>query len=231
MVTGAGELSVVATSLKVAVLVYEFLEIACKFADAPEDSRAFLRLFIQVETDFQYAVRLREDNLAQLQQQYSLQEKWIRDVLVSTLDEMNNFGRFVQNFDDVRLPSFAERARFLLRNHKSLAVRAESLHGAHNRLLTCINGLHTLTMQIQVRDKLLGEAKGMVLSPCNNTSSILKARQAPAFRGRASRRAPGSDDEDNDEDCEKLSSAIKVLEANATGNVFAEPPPGYGEQS
>lgn len=183
-----------------------------------------------METDFQYAVRLREDNLAQLQRQYSLQEKWIRDVLVSTLEEMNDFGRFVQNFDDVRLPTFSERAKYLLRNHKSLAVRAESLHGAHNRLLTSINGLHTLTMQIQVRDKLMGEAKGMALSPCNNTPSILKARQTPAFRGRASRRAPGSDDEDNDDDCEKLSSAVKVPEATATGNSFAEPPPGYGEQ-
>ncbi|KAG6367446.1 hypothetical protein INS49_001635 [Diaporthe citri] len=148
MVTGAEELSVVAASLKVALFVCEFLEIACKFADTPEDSRAFLRLLIQVETDFQYAVRLREDNLAQLQRRYNLQEKWIRDVLVSTLEEMNDFGRFVQNFDDVHLPSFAERARLLLRNHKSLVVRAESLHGAHNGLLTCINGLHTLTMQI-----------------------------------------------------------------------------------
>lgn len=182
-----------------------------------------------METDFQYAVRLREDNLAQLQKQYKLQEKWIRDVLLSTVEEMNDFGRFVQTFDDMRLPSFAERARYLLRNHKSLAVRAESLHGAHNRLLTCINGLHTLTMQIQVRDQLLGQAKGMVLSPCNNTPSILKARQAPAFRGRASRRAPGSDDEDNDDGCEKLSPAAEVLEA--TENALAESPPGHGAMS
>lgn len=181
-----------------------------------------------METDFQYAVRLREDNLAQLQRQYNLQEKWIRDVLVSTLEEMNDFAKFVQNFDDVRLPSFAERARFLLRNHKSLAVRAESLHGAHNRLLTCINGLHTLTMQIQVRDKLLGEAKEMVLSPYSSTPSIIKTRQMPSFRGRASRRAPGSDDEDTDDDCEKLSPAAEAPEA--AGNTFAEPPPVYGEQ-
>lgn len=192
-------------------------------------STAFLRLLVQVETDFQYAVRLREDNLIQLQQQYSLQEKWIRGVLVSTLQEMNDFGKFVQNFDDVRLPTFADRIKFLLRNHKSLTVRAESLHGAHNRLLTCINGLHTITIQIQVQGKLPGETKGMVLSPCSNTPSVLKARQARSLRGRASRRAPGSDDEDNDDDDEAVSSAVKVLEA--TGNPFSEPPPGYGEQN
>lgn len=181
-----------------------------------------------METDFQYAVRLREENLSELQRHYSFQEKWIRNVLVETLKEMNDFGNFVQDFDDVRLPTFADRAKYLLRNHKSLTVRAESLHGAHNRLLTCINGLHTITVQIQVRDKLLGETKGMVLSPGSDTPSILKARQARSFRGRASRRAPGSDDEDDDDDCEVLSPACKVPEA--AGNPFAGPPPGYGEQ-
>lgn len=190
---------------------------------------AFLRLLLQVETDFQYAVKLREENLSQLQRQYSLQEKWIRDVLVATLQEMNDFGRFVQKFDDVNLPTFTERAKFLLRNHKSLTVRAESLHGAHNRLLACINGLHTITVQIQVRDALLGETKGMILSPCSNTPSILKARQSRAFRGRASRRAPESDDEDDDDDCEVLSPACK--EPEAAGNPFSESPPGYGEQN
>lgn len=252
MPTGA-ELGILVTSLKVAVVVYDFLEIAGKFSDAPEDSRgmryhygstnvsphplwllinnlaAFLRLLLQVETDFQYAVRLREENLGQLQRQYSLQEKWIRDVLVATLQEMNDFGRFVQKFDDVNLPTFTERAKFLLRNHKSLTVRAESLHGAHNRLLACINGLHTITVQIQVRDALLGETKGMILSPCSNTPSVLKARQSRAFRGRASRRAPESDDEDDDDDCEMLSPACK--EPEAAGNPFSESPPGHGEQN
>lgn len=192
------------------------------------DSTAFFRLLLQVETDFQYAVRLREENLSELQRQYSLQEKWFRNVLVATLEEMNDFGRFVQDFDDVRLPTFADRAKYLLRNQKSLTVRAESLHGAHSRLLTCINGLHTITAQIQVRDKLLGETKGMILSPCSDTQSVLKARQARSFRGRASRRAPGSDDEDEDDDCQVLSPACKVPEA--AGSPFAEPPPGYGEQ-
>lgn len=42
MVTGVVELSLVATSFKVALFVYEFLEIARKFADAPEDSRGML---------------------------------------------------------------------------------------------------------------------------------------------------------------------------------------------
>lgn len=181
-----------------------------------------------METDFQYAVRLREENLSELQRHYSFQEKWIRNVLVETLKEMNDFGNFVQDFDDVRLPTFADRAKYLLRNHKSLTVRAESLHGAHNRLLTCISGLHTITVQIRVRDKLLGETKGMILSPCSDTPSVLKARQARSFRGRASRRAPGSDDEDDDDDCEVLSPACKVPEA--ARNPFAEPPPGYGEQ-
>lgn len=195
------------------------------------DYTAFLRLLLQVETDFQYAVRLREENLGQLQHHYSLQEKWIREVLVATLQEMNDFGKFVQTFDDVRLPTFADRAKYLLKNHKSLTVRAESLHGAHNRLLTCINGLHTITVQFLVQDKLMGEAKGMVLSPCSDTPSVLKARKTRSFRGRASRRAPGSDDEDDDDDddYEALSPACKVPEA--AGNSFAESPPGYGEQN
>ncbi|KAL1882945.1 hypothetical protein Daus18300_000583 [Diaporthe australafricana] len=229
MPTGVEEIGVVVASLKVALLVYEFLEIACKLADVPEDSKAFLRLLRQVETDFAYAVMLREDNLAQLQRHHSLQDKWIRNVLIATLEEMNDFGKFVQNFDDVRLPTFAERAKYLLRNHKSLALRAESLHGAHNRLLTCINGLHTISIQIQVRDKLLGEAKGMVLSPCSSAPSVLETRQARVFRGRASRRAPGSDDEDDDDHCGEVSPPVKVPEA--TGSPYAEPPPGYGDQN
>jgi hypothetical protein len=149
---------------------------------------------------------------------------------------MNDFGRVVQNFDEVRLPSFADRARYLLKNQKSLAVRAESLHGAHNRLLTCINGLHTIANQIQVHDKLFGEDRGMILSSCSsNMPSGLQARQTREVRGRASRRAPGSEDEDEDEDedddddCEKVPSSVRVLEA--TGNPFAEPPPVYGEQN
>lgn len=218
--------------LKVCIAVvfwFQIIASPCPIWVLISDSTAFLRLLRQVETDFKYAVTLREDNLVQLQRQYSLQEKWIRDVLVSTLKEMNDFGKFVQHFDEVRLPTFADRIKFLLRNHKSLTVRAESLHGAHNRLLTCINGLHTITVQIQVQGKLLGETKGMVLSPCSNTPSITKARQARSFRGRASRRAPGSDDEDNDDDCEAVSSGVKMLEA--TGNPFSEPPPGYGEQN
>lgn len=196
----AGPLGIASSAVQGLVAVWQFLEIVQRIKDAPEDAKFFVRLIQQVQVDFQHAVDLRASILEILSRHYPLQSKWIRDVLVGAVDELNDFGRYVTTIDGSgRSPDLLDRVSYILKNQMVLKDRQSGLQLAHSRLLVVIGTMHSIAIPqiallqtpVSAQPQQLPGFGGAVLSP--------KLHQSQSLRRRASRRPPGSDDEDEDE--------------------------------
>lgn len=196
----ADPLSIAASSLGIAnstvsglVAVYALIK---QIRNAPEDAQMFLRLLAQVTEDFEYAIAFRRafiiDRHHHRAGQQSIQDKWIYNVLIGTVEELDDFGKLVNGFGDGRTVDIKDKIRYVLKDAEMLKQRKDSLATAHNRLLAAITA-----MQLRAAGT---QSAGLVSSPPLLHHAASEPVTLSSFRQRAPLRTAqmpsAADDED-----------------------------------
>lgn len=199
----ADPLSIAASSLTIAGQVFSGLkavwELLKQIQNAPEDAQMFLRLLNQVTQDFEYAMALRSAVVLDRHHHHhhhraglkSIQDKWIYDVLIGTLEELDDFGKRINRYGDARNVDIKDKMRYVFKDAETLKLRKDSLAAAHTRLLAGITAMQLIASSTQSAG--LGSPPPLIHHSVSDSTTVTSLRQR-ALR-RTTQMPSASDDE------------------------------------